>query len=66
MRVAVVSHNIVKGDGQGRVNVALVEYLLRQEVRVTLIANNVDPGLAQSVEEVIHIDTGPSHTKLTC
>jgi len=59
MRVAVVSHNIVKGDGQGRVNVALVRYLLQRDVRVTLVANNVDPGLARAVAKVIHIDTGP-------
>ena len=45
MHIAVVTHNIVSGDGQGRVNLALVRYLLRKGVNVTLIADTIDEDL---------------------
>lgn len=45
MRVALVTHNIVKGDGQGRVNFELARYLCRQGVEVHLLADRVAPSL---------------------
>ena len=41
MNVAIVTHNVVKGDGQGRVNYELVRYLLHQGAKVDLIADQV-------------------------
>lgn len=41
MTVAIVTHNVVKGDGQGRVNYELCRYLLGQGVDVDLIADRV-------------------------
>ena len=41
MHIAIVTHNIVKGDGQGRVNYELARYLLDQEVEVDLFADRV-------------------------
>lgn len=45
MHIALVSHNIVRGDGQGRVNVELARYLSEQGHRVHLIADRVEPRL---------------------
>lgn len=47
MHIAVVTHNVVKGDGQGRANYEIVLYLLRNGHRVTLVSDNVDPYLVQ-------------------
>ena len=48
MHVAIVTHNIIKGDGQGRVNFELVRYLLNQNDRVDLIADNVASELVEA------------------
>lgn len=47
MHIALVSHNIVRGDGQGRVNVELARYLSEQGHHVHLIADRVDPALVE-------------------
>lgn len=41
MRIALVSHNIIKGDGQGRVNYELARHLCTQGVDVHLLADQV-------------------------
>jgi glycosyltransferase involved in cell wall biosynthesis len=41
MRIAIVTHNVRPGDGQGRVNVELTRYLLAQGHSVTLVAQHV-------------------------
>lgn len=48
MRMAVVTHNVVKGDGQGRVNYEIVREALRQGVEVTLVADQVAPALLEA------------------
>lgn len=48
MRVAVVTHNIVRGDGQGRVNLEFVRFLLEQGHSVELFADRVDEGLIEA------------------
>ena len=58
MRLALVTHNVITGDGQGRVNVELTRYLLDRGVDVTLIANQVDETLIDQGTEWISIDTG--------
>ena len=45
MHLALVTHNVYVGDGQGRVNRELTRYLLRQGVAVTLVADRIDEGL---------------------
>jgi len=47
MRVAIVTHNVRKGDGQGRVNYELARYLLQSGVDLTLVADNVAPELVE-------------------
>jgi glycosyltransferase involved in cell wall biosynthesis len=45
MRIAIVTHNVFVGDGQGRVNFELTKYLLRNGYSVDLIADAIDPRL---------------------
>lgn len=47
MRVALISHTIEPGDGQGRVNHELARYLCEQGVDVHLLADRVDPALEE-------------------
>lgn len=58
MHIALITHNVIRGDGQGTVNVELVNYLLGQGVDVTLIANTVEEELSKGGAEVIHVETG--------
>lgn len=46
MRIALVSHNIVKGDGQGRVNYELARHLCKKGGTVHLLADRVAPELS--------------------
>lgn len=48
MKLTLVSHNIIQGDGQGRVNHAIVSHALEQGAQVTLVADAVDPGLVDA------------------
>lgn len=45
MRLALLSHSVIRGDGQGRVNYELTRYLLAHGVEVHLIADEVAPEL---------------------
>lgn len=45
MKIAVVTHNVIKRDGQGRVNYELVKYLAGHGHEVHLYANRVDQDL---------------------
>ncbi len=47
MKILIASHNIIKGDGQGRVNYELATYLANHDHQVTLLADRVDETLAQ-------------------
>jgi len=55
MRIAIVTHNIVKGDGQGRANYEIVRHLLRTGHKVTLVADNVDPLLVSEGATLVDI-----------
>ena len=46
MNILVVCQNIVSGEGQGRVNVEVVQELLRRRHSVTIVADRVDRDLA--------------------
>ena len=58
MHIAIATHNVVKGDGQGRVNYELACHLLDRGVKVTLIANQVDETLVDRGAAWMSIDTG--------
>ncbi|MCK4352516.1 glycosyltransferase family 4 protein [candidate division WOR-3 bacterium] len=46
MRIAIVAHNIVKeGDGQGKANYKLAQWLIEQGHKVYLYVNKVEPSL---------------------
>ena len=45
MRVCIITHKLVKGDGQGRVNYEVVVEALRQGHQVTVLASQLDPEL---------------------
>jgi glycosyltransferase involved in cell wall biosynthesis len=51
MHIAIVTHNVIKGDGQGRVNHELTRHFLRQGLEVTLIADTIDESLG---DEGVH------------
>jgi glycosyltransferase involved in cell wall biosynthesis len=57
MRICIVTHNIRKGDGQGRVNYEVVQEVLRRGHHVTLIASAVDDSLRKH-PNVTWLDTG--------
>jgi glycosyltransferase involved in cell wall biosynthesis len=45
VHIALVTHNVVRGNGQGRVNYELVKHCLAQKIRITLVAQQVAPEL---------------------
>ena len=48
MKLCIVTHNVIKGDGQGRVNYEVAKEAIRRAHHVTLIASRVAPELQQS------------------
>jgi glycosyltransferase involved in cell wall biosynthesis len=48
MTVAIISHDIVESDGQGRVNYELARHLLAEGIAVELIADTVAPELLEN------------------
>ncbi len=54
MRIAIVTHDIVKGDGQGRVNLELAGFLSRRGHTVHLYANRIDRDLLGMNNIVYH------------
>lgn len=47
MKICIVTHRVVKGEGQGRVNYEVVVEALRQGHEVIMIANEVEPQLLE-------------------
>lgn len=47
MNLCIVTHSVVKGDGQGRVNYEVAQEALRRGYTVTLLASRVAPELEQ-------------------
>ena len=45
MKICIVTHNIIKGDGQGRANYEIVLEAIRRGYQVTLVAINIAPEL---------------------
>lgn len=48
MKICIVTHRIVKGEGQGRVNYEVAVETLRQGHEVIMIANEVEPQLLEN------------------
>lgn len=48
MNLCIVTHNVIKGDGQGRVNYEVAKEAIRRGYHVTLLASRVAPELQQS------------------
>jgi len=59
MHVALVTHDLVSGSGQGRVNLELTRFLLSRDVRVTLLADTVAPELLDAGAEWIPLHPKP-------
>jgi glycosyltransferase involved in cell wall biosynthesis len=47
MKICIVTHCVIRGDGQGRVNYEVAGEALRQGHQLTLIASAISPELAQ-------------------
>jgi glycosyltransferase involved in cell wall biosynthesis len=47
MKICIVTHCVIKGDGQGRVNYEIAWEALRQGHHVTLVASTISPELEQ-------------------
>lgn len=54
LKIAIVTHNIIKRDGQGRVNCELVKYLATRGHEVHLYANTIDQDLLALDNVVYH------------
>ncbi len=54
MRIALITHDIVKTDGQGRVNYELAHYLSQQGHNIHLYANRVDQSLLDAPHVSVH------------
>ena len=48
MKLCIVTHSVIKGDGQGRVNYEVAWESIRRGHHVTLVASSVDPELQQN------------------
>ena len=47
MKICLVSQNIIKGDGQGRVNYELTKFAVNAGHELTLVSSNIAPDLEQ-------------------
>ena len=52
MKLVLVTHNVKKGDGQGRVNYEIVRHALAAQHEVTIIGDEVSPEL---IEDGVHL-----------
>jgi glycosyltransferase involved in cell wall biosynthesis len=64
MHIALVTHRVVKGDGQGRVNLEVAAAALRRGWRVTLVATEADAELLRRGAELARIDVAAWRTAL--
>ncbi len=55
MRLALVTHNVVRNDGQGRMNFELARHCLAEGVRVRLYASRVEPELLDAGAEWVRV-----------
>ncbi len=55
MRLAIVTHNVIRGDGQGRVNYEIARAAMAQGAHVTLISNRVEQSLLDEGAELLYV-----------
>ena len=58
-QLVIVTHNIIKGDGQGRVALAIAERALKEGWEVDLIADRVEPSLLEQGGKLIPLVFSP-------
>jgi glycosyltransferase involved in cell wall biosynthesis len=58
MRVALISHDIFSGSGQGRVNLELARHLLAEDVAVDLFAERIDPSIVGAGATWVRVEAG--------
>jgi glycosyltransferase involved in cell wall biosynthesis len=58
MRVALISHDILSGSGQGRVNLELARHLLAEGVAVDLFAERIDPSIVDAGATWVRVEAG--------
>lgn len=58
MTIAIVTHNIVRGDGQGRVNYELVHYLLAHGHEVHCLCDRLAPDLVEAGAHWVELHPG--------
>ncbi len=51
MRLAIVTHNVIRGNGQGRANYEIARYMLAHGHQVTLFSEQVDPVIIEAGAE---------------
>jgi glycosyltransferase involved in cell wall biosynthesis len=64
VKIAISTHNIVRGDGQGRVAFELARHALRRGHRVSLLADHVAPELVEAGAEWIPVHPAISRIHL--
>jgi glycosyltransferase involved in cell wall biosynthesis len=55
MHLCVVAHNILSGDGQGRINYEIVHHALKQGHKVTIVADSIDRKLTDQGATLIEV-----------
>lgn len=63
-RLAIVTHNVIRGDGQGRVALEIARRAISEGWEVTLIADRVDPELLQAGARHVPIALGAISQKV--
>jgi glycosyltransferase involved in cell wall biosynthesis len=58
VRICLVTHNIFRGDGQGRVNYELVRHCLAHGISVTVVAHRVAPEVVEAGAEWVRVQPG--------
>jgi glycosyltransferase involved in cell wall biosynthesis len=58
MRLAIVTHNVLRGDGQGRANYEIARHALHQGHKVSLVADAVDGDLVDAGANWIRVQPG--------
>jgi glycosyltransferase involved in cell wall biosynthesis len=60
VKLLIVAHDLIRGDGQGRINLEIAKYAMSQGHQITILADRVEPELVQlgatwhEIHPVIH------------
>jgi glycosyltransferase involved in cell wall biosynthesis len=64
VRIAIVTHNVVRGDGQGRVAFEIARQAIRQGHQISLLAAQVDPELIEEGARWMRLEPAVSRIHL--